>query len=534
MPANEYLDASGLSYFYNKLKNALVLEGDVTGSVGNNSGLTISTSRRECSFYIDNSTITKPWCKVASYQVSDVNKNFRISFAVENTFIYPAKAFGILSANVRADGTGAAQLVSFHWLSMYGFDPDDFIIAVPSGAFPLLEIWTRLGTAWAGRCFTVLSEGLIDHSAALWTLHPFTGTDGQQASAPSGTASSLLGTAFSAVSASKLGTARTIAISGGATGTATAFDGSGNITIPVTALDVSTVSAGVLAVANGGTGSSTKNFVDLSTNQVVGGNKEYTGTFTIKRNWANITAQNNHVDFTDTSANSQWAGFWHITDKNGVRGMTTSAWSYPNGTIVNARLVAVSDNQTVNMGTMWFSYPTATGGGAFVPYTDDVMKLGVWNLRWNAVFASSGTINTSDERIKTSVRDLPDEVLDAWESVPWCQFQMVDSVNRKGPDGARIHSGLVAQRVDEAFRAHGLDASRYGLFCHDEWDATGPVYGENGEVVVPARDAGDLYSLRYDEALSVEAAYLRRENERLKKRVADLEERLAALELKIS
>ena len=46
-----------------------------------------------------------------------------------------------------------------------------------------------------------------------------------------------------AATATKLDTARTIALSGAATGTATAFDGSGNITIPVTALAASSIRA---------------------------------------------------------------------------------------------------------------------------------------------------------------------------------------------------------------------------------------------------------------------------------------------------
>lgn len=54
-----------------------------------------------------------------------------------------------------------------------------------------------------------------------------------------------------ASSATKLQTARTIAISGGATGTSTSFDGSANITIPVTALDVSKATAGTLSTARG-------------------------------------------------------------------------------------------------------------------------------------------------------------------------------------------------------------------------------------------------------------------------------------------
>ena len=46
--------------------------------------------------------------------------------------------------------------------------------------------------------------------------------------------------------ATKLATARTIAITGGVTGTATSFDGSANISIPVTALDASKISSGTL------------------------------------------------------------------------------------------------------------------------------------------------------------------------------------------------------------------------------------------------------------------------------------------------
>ena len=60
-----------------------------------------------------------------------------------------------------------------------------------------------------------------------------------------------------AATATKLQTARTIAISGGVTGTATSFDGSANISIPVTALDVSKATAGTLPVGRGGTGVTT-------------------------------------------------------------------------------------------------------------------------------------------------------------------------------------------------------------------------------------------------------------------------------------
>ncbi|NLF35462.1 MAG: hypothetical protein GX585_05795, partial [Clostridiales bacterium] len=58
-----------------------------------------------------------------------------------------------------------------------------------------------------------------------------------------------IGISGNAATATKLGTARTIAISGAATGTATSFNGAGNITIPVTALDAS---GGKLTAVQGG------------------------------------------------------------------------------------------------------------------------------------------------------------------------------------------------------------------------------------------------------------------------------------------
>lgn len=52
-----------------------------------------------------------------------------------------------------------------------------------------------------------------------------------------------------AVSATKLQTARKIAISGAVTGTATSFDGSGNIAIETTAVDGSKISTGTIPAA---------------------------------------------------------------------------------------------------------------------------------------------------------------------------------------------------------------------------------------------------------------------------------------------
>ena len=171
----------------------------------------------------------------------------------------------------------------------------------------------------------------------------------------------------------------------------------------------------------------------------------------------------------------------------------------------------------------------STNYTAFHPETNNKLKLGMGGYRWTEVYAINGSINTSDERKKQDISGFSDELLDAWEDVDFAQFKMRNAVAEKGEE-ARIHSGLVAQRIEEAFHAKGIDPARYGFFCHDSWDAADAVMEEEGIFAQPAREAGDEYSLRYEEALCIEAAYQRRRADRAEARLAALEERLGRVE----
>ena len=150
--------------------------------------------------------------------------------------------------------------------------------------------------------------------------------------------------------------------------------------------------------------------------------------------------------------------------------------------------------------------------------------------KWKQVIAESATISTSDERLKSSIDAIPDVVLDAWGDVDWRQFQFKEAIAEKGADKARLHTGLIAQRIASVFDAHGLDASRYGLWCVDHWDAQPEERDEKGTVVTPAREAEDAYAIRYEEALCMEAAYQRRRADRAEARIASLERRLDEME----
>ena len=172
------------------------------------------------------------------------------------------------------------------------------------------------------------------------------------------------------------------------------------------------------------------------------------------------------------------------------------------------------------------------GGNFTVPgllrsKVDNASSLGTSSTRWSEIFAGTGTINTSDYRCKQNIANPTELLLKAWGNVGFKVFQFKDAVEKKGESSARYHVGVVAQEVQQAFQAQGLDASKYGLFCHDSWEDEyetievidqPEVLNEAGEVVTPAvvhteqrkvLDAGDRYGVRYEEALALECAYLR-------------------------
>ncbi|HAZ3600673.1 TPA: tail fiber domain-containing protein, partial [Escherichia coli] len=136
--------------------------------------------------------------------------------------------------------------------------------------------------------------------------------------------------------------------------------------------------------------------------------------------------------------------------------------------------------------------------------------------RWNQVYASTGSINTSDERAKIEKEEIPEEILKAWGKVNFMQYKFTDAVKEKG-DKARIHFGVIAQRVKEAFESEGIDPFAYGILCYDEWDDSyEPVFSskievnEFGEQIEKIYETGELrlknkagnrYGIRYDEAL---------------------------------
>lgn len=197
------------------------------------------------------------------------------------------------------------------------------------------------------------------------------------------------------------------------------------------------------------------------------------------------------------------------------------------------------------------------------PGVDNVQSFGRPYLRATSVYAVDATIQTSDAREKyvESSKEksnvpggffegIPNVVLDAFESIPKVRFKWKSAITREAEGGtkARWHIGVLAQDIQKAFAAHGLDADEYGVFCYDEWEeqviehpeqviheyddqgnlVTQPVTDEEGNTVlepvvakvIPAYTevipAGNRYGVRYEEAAVLDAAIARRNMHKIK------------------
>lgn len=177
---------------------------------------------------------------------------------------------------------------------------------------------------------------------------------------------------------------------------------------------------------------------------------------------------------------------------------------------------------------------TSTNAYEVRPNTNNIFPLGTGSYKWTQLYANTATINTSDERLKNSIEDVPDEILDVWEDINWKQFKMNDATESKGIENARIHSGLIAQQLMTIFKSKNIDISKYAFFCHDVWDETKEEKDEYGNVTMPYKEAGDAYSLRYEEVLCIEAAYQRRKVKRLESELQELKTKFALLEEKLN
>lgn len=228
------------------------------------------------------------------------------------------------------------------------------------------------------------------------------------------------------------GTVTSVNVSGGTTGLT--FSGG-----PITSSGTMTM-AGTLGTANGGTGATSltgAGIVTLTDTQTVSGQKAFTST-------SNTFVGTSYTTNGSNSTYTESSGYGVLWGSSG--------------------LVLATGGTTPGTGRV------AVDGLTLRPFSDNTISCGVAIQRWTVVYAVTGTINTSDATEKQQVRELSESERLVAQRVKKLirAFKWNDAVAAKG-DGARTHFGVMAQDVQAAFAAEGLDASQYGLFCSDTW-----------------------------------------------------------------
>ena len=204
----------------------------------------------------------------------------------------------------------------------------------------------------------------------------------------------------------------------------------------------------------------------------------------------------------------------------------------------------------INSGNVGLSYQNTldrilpcTGTGAS---RDNVIDLGEGGARFDDIFATNGSIQTSDQNEKQNIASLTTAEMTAAKAISklFKTFKWQDKVAAKG-DAARTHTGVIAQEVQAAMTDAGLDASNYAFWCSNTWWETSTEVAAveaDEEAGIEAQDAYtriDTYytadeapegatqrtrlGIRYAELLAFIGAAT-------EQRLGDIETRLTALE----
>lgn len=202
----------------------------------------------------------------------------------------------------------------------------------------------------------------------------------------------------------------------------------------------------------------------------------------------------------------------------GIRIQASSGWSTTN--LQCGITIATTEQGSTTRKDRW----SFTSDGSLSPAADNQYPIGSAGSRVTSIFATNGTIQTSDARMKTEVRAMTGQEVSAAKEIAKEVgfFKWLERVETEG-EMARWHAGITVQKVVEIMEKNGLDAVKYGIVCHDIWDESvvvSPDPDDESKTVETVIPAGDRYSLRYSE-LNVFIA------RGLEQRISELEEKLA-------
>lgn len=132
--------------------------------------------------------------------------------------------------------------------------------------------------------------------------------------------------------------------------------------------------------------------------------------------------------------------------------------------------------------------------GDVIPNANALYNLGSRNFVWDAIYCSTDTLNGSDRNIKNSIEALPEKYVSMFERIEPKRYKL-----NSGTSG-RFHTGFIAQEVEAAMRACGIDSQEFA-----------------GWAAAKREDGSETHFLRYSEFIPILWAKVREQEKRLKR-----------------
>lgn len=141
-----------------------------------------------------------------------------------------------------------------------------------------------------------------------------------------------------------------------------------------------------------------------------------------------------------------------------------------------------------------FDYAFIDCRGDFAPNADNRYNLGAPNFAWSTIYCSTNELNGSDRNIKNSIEALPVKYVRMFELVEPKRYKL-----NSGTSG-RYHTGFIAQEVEDAMRACGIDSQEFAGWAAAKLD-----------------DGSETYFLRYSEFIPILWAKVREQEARIRR-----------------
>lgn len=217
-----------------------------------------------------------------------------------------------------------------------------------------------------------------------------------------------------------------------------------------------------------------------------------------------------------------WLGFY-----NNYEG-TRKGWMGHDGTnsfnLVNETGAGIGNK--VGGRYLWADYSSSFK--SFRPETasSGLFSLGSPTCKWNTLYATTGSINTSDRNKKNSI-SIPDEKYEQLaDRINIVTFRLNDTDQSDGI--GRIHMGIISQDVEKAMHELNFIPKDFAGFCKDKkYDVE---LDKNGyEISLKERENEFEYSLRYDEVAMLKIWSLEQKNKRMQEDIEELKQKINQL-----